>query len=1648
MTDLGLTGDATECVAFEINDSGQIAGYLVGEVLGVGHRWAFVWESGAFTLLDPPDDGDEYPDPARAYGINEAGDVVGYVQSSTTYLRVPVLWHSGGVVELATLVEDLEGRAEAINTGGQIAGRTEGWGDNAVLWDAAGVPTALNALGSDHSYAYDLNDGGQVVGRVMLAGVYQAILWEGAAGTELAVPGAVSSAAQGINESGQIVGYFRDLYGVDHAVLWAADGTPFELDRFRATHTRAYSINDAGQIAGRSERVATGEEFAVLFDGTGGMVNLNDLVDPGLGIVLTGAFDINNEGEIVARGFYPGSPDEERSFLLTLIPVGPTPATVPNVVGMQQALATSTILAEGLVLGTVTQQFSFAPANQVLSQDPDGMMIVAPGTSVDLTVSDPGAPVIYVDVDNVSGTENGASWATAFDTIQEGIDAASPGDSICVAEGTYYETITLKDGVHVYAGFAGTETVPLTRDIPAHPAIIDGGGASHTVTIDGASNTRLDGLSITGGNAVDGLFRPDRWWMFEVEYGAGGGVFCRNADDTNVIADCTIFGNSVAEGGGGGGVSCETSSPVFINCVVAANEGDWGAVFCIHGSSPTFTNCIISENSDGAFDCMSLSAPTITNCTISRHPGHGLLCRDREGEFDDVMFQGDCDAVVVNTIFEGNEKGIAEGDVDSDVSVHSCLLYDNPDYDYRDADTDEAYVGAYLVNLNVPEASNNVSGPPRFLDADAGDFRLLPWSAAIDTGTSTGAPAVDIAGVARPHGAAYDIGAYEYPADEDADGDGIPDFLEGTGDADTDGVPNYLDDDSDGDGVLDSAESVLDYDGDGLPDFLDPDSDNDGFSDGDEAAAVGYRVRDLGLAGGATECRVYAINDDQLVVGYLRGEVLGVSGRRAFVWDHGAFTILPILEDSFIIESRAYDINSGGAIAGRERLESTGFERPVLWQNGSLIDLGTLDGLEGYAQSINSTGRIAGYLYDTPRAASQAVLWYENGTIVELDALGSTVSYGRAINDSDHVAGEIRVGSDSQAIVWDSGAATPLSVPDATGTDANSINSLGQVVGTFDDAFGIAHAVLWEPDGSPVLLDAVDDTESHAIAINDNGQIVGRAEDESTGEDRAVLLDPVQGVVDLNGLRDPGCEVVLTSARDINNHGDIVAIGYYPDHPDEDRGFLLTANQVAPPPPSVTVTSPNGGESWEGGTAHNITWTTAGPASSVYIRLEKGGVEQYWIVCDTDNDGSYTWTVPNGQVAASDYRIGVYTFTGETWLGDTSDADFSITGESVTVTSPDGGESWNAGTLHEITWTSTGPVPTVWIRLEKGGAEDHWLVYNTPNDGSYTWRVPYGQAPGTDYRIGVYYFDGLTWLGDTSDGDFTVAVGDSVMVTSPNGGESWTAGTQHEITWTSTGSVGTVYIRLEKDGVQDHWIVYDTPNDGSYTWLVPYAQSPGTDYRIGVYFFTGATWNGDTSDADFTVAVGDSATVTSPNGGESWTPGTQHEITWMSTGSVGNVYIRLEKGGLEQYWIACNTANDGSHAWTIPPGQAAGTDYRVGVYFFNGVTWLGDTSDADFTISAPPTVTVTAPNTAVTWTAGTQHEITWTSGGPVDTVYIRLEKGGIEDHWIVCNTPSDGSYLWTIPPGQAPGVDYRIGIYYFTGVTWIGDVSDTNFTID
>ena len=207
----------------------------------------------------------------------------------------------------------------------------------------------------------------------------------------------------------------------------------------------------------------------------------------------------------------------------------------------------------------------------------------------------------------------------------------------------------------------------------------------------------------------------------------------------------------------------------------------------------------------------------------------------------------------------------------------------------------------------------------------------------------------------------------------------------------------------------------------------------------------------------------------------------------------------------------------------------------------------------------------------------------------------------------------------------------------------------------------------------------------------------------------------------------------------------------------ENQNFAASNGSPPPPPPSITVTSPNGGESWLRGTARNITWDSVGSVgSNVRIDLYKDSVLNLKITGSTSNDGSYVWSIPSDQTIGSDYRIKVTSTTNSSYY-DYSDNDFSVAEQQrITVTSPNGGESWQQGALHEITWDSAGDVGSdVRIELYKGGALNLKITGSTANDGSYDWTIPLDQAIDSDYMIKITSTSNPAFF-DESDDYFSI----------------------------------------------------------------------------------------------------------------------------------------------------------------------------------------------------------------------------------------------------------------------------------------------------
>lgn len=243
-----------------------------------------------------------------ASGINDAGVVAGSGRNGSGLNSLPAIY-SGGVVQslgtfpgggMATPPGNLPAQATDINNAGQVVGRTNGLfgspatvNTHAFLYDANQL-IDLGVLGGNFSEAYAINDSGVIVGfsSINSGGARHAFSYSGGAMHDLGtLPGEFESRAFAINESGQIAGKSGRLAVlIDNGVMQSIGSGV------------GWGINDHGDVVGEN-----GVAHAALYhNGT-----WSDLGT--FGGQFSIARDINNLGQIVGNADYPN--DDSQPFL-------------------------------------------------------------------------------------------------------------------------------------------------------------------------------------------------------------------------------------------------------------------------------------------------------------------------------------------------------------------------------------------------------------------------------------------------------------------------------------------------------------------------------------------------------------------------------------------------------------------------------------------------------------------------------------------------------------------------------------------------------------------------------------------------------------------------------------------------------------------------------------------------------------------------------------------------------------------------------------------------------------------------------------------------------------------------------------------------------------------------------------------------------------------------------------------------------------------------------------------------------------------------------------------------------------------------------------------------------------------------------------
>ncbi len=272
-------------------------------------------------------------------------------------------------------------------------------------------------------------------------------------------------------------------------------------------------------------------------------------------------------------------------------------------------------------------------------------------------------------------------------------------------------------------------------------------------------------------------------------------------------------------------------------------------------------------------------------------------------------------------------------------------------------------------------------------------------------------------------------------------------------------------------------------------------------------------VLDLGTLGTGVESDAMHVKDSGQVVGFstvdTSADPFGMgfgpfgSPTHAFAWKNGILRDLGTLggPDSWAgpgCNTQREDLVAGSSYVGSTPNADTGVPTldPFLWENGRMIDLGSLGGDFSFAQCSNDRGQVIGQSSpDGPECFTgdpgcHAFLWNEPA-MTDLGTLGGSSSFAFWLNEEGQaVGGAYTEGDESfHAALWSSGTITDLgTLPGDCVSNAWAINARGQIVGhSYNCETGVLELVLWER-GSVIDL-GIEGYEP--MNINDRGEITG-----------------------------------------------------------------------------------------------------------------------------------------------------------------------------------------------------------------------------------------------------------------------------------------------------------------------------------------------------------------------------------------------------------------------------------------------------------------------------------------------------------------------------------------------------------------------------
>jgi len=463
---------------------------------------------------------------------------------------------------------------------------------------------------------------------------------------------------------------------------------------------------------------------------------------------------------------------------------------------------------------------------------------------------------------------------------------------------------------------------------------------------------------------------------------------------------------------------------------------------------------------------------------------------------------------------------------------------------------------------------------------------------------------------------------------------------------------------------------------------------------------------------------------------------------------------------------------------------------------------------------------------------------------------------------------------------------------------------------------------------------------------------------------------------------------------------------------------------------TLTVLSPNGGETWMSGTTQTVSWQLDGDYADLYIEYSiDNGTYWNYLAYVSSYDSIIQLNITNFLYAA-DFAILRISMYDNQNIFDESDGYFTIHENPVYFYTPSTGQKIYGGVDVMLSWY-TYTIDTFDVDYTIDGGTTWNSIATSHAEQSLNWTTPTTNSDNCMIRITDANDASVFGLSPT----FSIVDQPTATVLTPNGGETWNYGSTATVSWSGTNLPYYLYI--------------DYSNDGGITWdYLGYAYGNETGGTTDVYVPYDPTENAlirlidpyydivlDDSDQAFTIYVPPVIMYNPYEGQEFYIK----DVTWISwlSSEITEVDISLSTdGGTSWTTIAENVdADNGWYEWTIGGTPSSTCLIRV-----------SDASDATkfglsglFSLLETPVITLNNPTGGEIWNTDSTYTISWTYENP-NAYYVYVDystDSGLTWNYLgyVYHEDGQGSFEWKTPTIESNNYLMRVQDSYLNFVS-------------